>query len=89
MRFQDRSFDYRKVNEDPIAWGDDDEVRDANLPIWDPREYFLRMFKSRIAQVLKEWKNLISRVERTIEEDLDVCSPLRLMSLFLYEMCCR
>lgn len=59
------------LQEDPTAYNDD-EVLDADLPLWDPREYFLRIFKSRTAQVLKEWEDLVLRVERSIKRDIDV-----------------
>jgi hypothetical protein len=31
--------------------------------VWDPREYFLRMFGQRIALVVAEWKLLIGKIE--------------------------
>jgi hypothetical protein len=49
---------------DPIAT---EGKLDANLPIWDPREYFLIIFEIRIAQVRKEWEYLVRTVERSIK----------------------
>ena len=58
---EDDIYPYEKFQEDPIA------KVDADLPIWDPREYFLLIFKTRMYQVLKEWRNLIRGLERSIE----------------------
>jgi hypothetical protein len=48
---------------DPIAL---DGGLDANLPIWDPRLYFLVILEIRMAQVLREWEFLVRTVERSI-----------------------
>jgi hypothetical protein len=60
----DEVFSYEGVHEDPIA---SDAKLDANLPIGDPREYFLMIFEIRMAQVLKEWELLVRTVERSIK----------------------
>lgn len=39
---------------------------DADCPIWNPREYFLMIVKTRMKQVLKEWECLVEAVERRI-----------------------
>jgi len=46
--------------EDPMA-----QV-DANQPIYDPREYFLLVFQSRITRIVEEWKFLVRWTERHI-----------------------
>ncbi|RFU29722.1 hypothetical protein B7463_g6595, partial [Scytalidium lignicola] len=53
------TFSYDGLHEDPIA---SDGELDLNLPIWDPREYFLIIVKIRMAQVLKEWELVINTV---------------------------
>jgi len=58
----DEVFSYVK---DPIA---SDGELDANLPIENPREYFLMIFEIRIAQVLKAWEYLVRTVERSIKQ---------------------
>jgi hypothetical protein len=48
-------FPYKGCHEDPIVSDCGEDILDANLPIWDPRRYFLVILKFRIANVLKEW----------------------------------
>lgn len=60
----DHNFPHEGFHADPIA---SDGKLDANLPIWDPREYFLMIFEIRMAQVLKEWEYLVLTVERSIK----------------------
>jgi hypothetical protein len=63
---------YDGVQPDPIAsdgrLDEGLEVLNANLPIWDAREYFLTIWKSRMTKLLKEWENLVWWVERSINE---------------------
>lgn len=47
-----------EFNEDPIACG-----LDANLPIWRPRQYFLKAFEVRIRLLGKEWDKLVHMLE--------------------------
>lgn len=49
---------------DPIA----DLEHDASFPIWNPREYFLMIVRIRISQVLREWRNLVRKVEMGIDQ---------------------
>jgi hypothetical protein len=60
--FGDETFSYEGVQDDPIARG----KIDANLPIGDPREYFLMIFDIRLTQVREEWKYLVRMVDRGI-----------------------
>ncbi|OCK76085.1 hypothetical protein K432DRAFT_307150 [Lepidopterella palustris CBS 459.81] len=62
---EEDDFSYEGIQEDPIASNGE---LDANLPIWDPREYFLMIFDIQMAKVLKEWENLVRAVERCINE---------------------
>jgi hypothetical protein len=62
---EDDIYPYKAFQEDPIA---SDGKVDANLPIWNPREYFLLIFQCRMGRVLLEWKRLVRWLERNIEE---------------------
>ncbi|KAF2185082.1 hypothetical protein K469DRAFT_665938 [Zopfia rhizophila CBS 207.26] len=55
-----------ELNEDPAAWNGGKYVIDANIPIWDPREYFLAIAETRMCQILKEWRNLVRALEQSI-----------------------
>jgi hypothetical protein len=57
------------IHLDPILAGN----LDANMPIWKPREYFMKVFEIRILQVIKEWDFLVLTVKRSIE--VYVCCP--------------
>ena len=69
------------VQEDPIALdsqlGANITAADVHIPIWDPREHFLMIFKSRISHVLKEWETLVRMLQHCIEQN--VCCDI-----FLY-----
>lgn len=65
---EDETYPYENFQEDPIA------KVDADLPIWDPREYFLLIFNTRMCQVLEEWRNLVRWIERSIEGYVCCCS---------------
>lgn len=57
---EDDCFVYDGFHEDPIS------LLDADLPIWDARQYFLRIVKISMFAVLKEWEYLVRNVERAI-----------------------
>jgi len=53
---------------DPIVsclWGDDVE---ADLPIWNPRRYFLLAVANRITVAANGWMTLMRTVERSIKD---------------------
>jgi hypothetical protein len=57
------------VSPDPIASPPEAQnfgIVDANLPIHDPREYFLLTCENRIAGIMKEWRNVVRWVERNV-----------------------
>jgi hypothetical protein len=58
---------------DPIV---SDELTDLNLPIWDPRAYFLTICDARSNQVLCEWENIRSAIERVVARDVVYNYPL-------------
>jgi hypothetical protein len=54
---------------DQIALG----CLDANVPIWRPRDYWLKVFEIRIDQVMREWEILVHKIELGIYRY--VCTP--------------
>jgi hypothetical protein len=49
---------------DPLARGQ----IDADLPIWTPREYFLRVCEIRIRKVQGEWNRITEKMEEVVKE---------------------
>ena len=41
---------------------------EANIPIWRPRDYWLKVFEIRIEQVRKEWEYLIHKLEFSVNQ---------------------
>ena len=72
--FGDRISEDEDMCMDPIPWSNDNEIYDAERPIWDPRLYFLTIFKSRIAQLQREWDELVSFADDSLEGEIQVCS---------------
>ncbi|KAF2812414.1 uncharacterized protein BDZ99DRAFT_461120 [Mytilinidion resinicola] len=58
---EEEDCSYEGFQEDPIICN-----TDANLPLWDLRDYFLRTLEERGKNVLEEWENLASAVESRI-----------------------
>jgi hypothetical protein len=54
---------------DPFTRGE------ADNPIQKPREYFLRVFQIRIDQVKREWQQVITKVQQSICEYIQVRFP--------------
>lgn len=48
---------------DPLTKGQ----YDAELPVWRPREYFLRVLETRVKQVKQEWHNTVFCILQRIE----------------------
>jgi len=67
---------------DPIASPNGDDPRsgfvDANIPIYDPREYYLRVMENRLRTGVKKCQNTISWMERQFEEYV---RPSRILEL--------
>lgn len=59
----DKATSFEGLNEDPIACG-----LDASLPIWKPRQYFLKVFEIRAKQTRKEWDQLVRKLVLDISE---------------------
>jgi len=74
----DEIFSYEGIQDDPIACG----KIDANLPIGDPREYFLMIFEIQSNQVRKEWEYLVRMVERGIMQSVRILLPLSLSKIY-------
>jgi hypothetical protein len=51
--------------EDPITCG-----LDADMPIWKPRQYFLKAFEVRIIKVREEWDRLVHKLELDRKENV-------------------
>jgi hypothetical protein len=41
---------------------------EANIPIWRPRDYWLKLFEIRVEQVRKEWEYLIHKLELSVNQ---------------------
>ena len=77
--FDDTEFDeedlYEKIspcegfNADPIASDllSDDDI-DADMPIWNSREYFLNTVARRMAQAADSWGAVVRAIEKGIKE---------------------
>lgn len=68
---KEETFSSVGFQEEPIIAG---TLHDANMPILDPREYFLRVTQSRLRQVLNYWQDIVSHIKRNIDEY--VCNNL-------------
>lgn len=49
---------------DPLAAG----RIDASLPVWDPREYFCKVFEIRTRMILREWNSIVDKIEDAVKE---------------------
>jgi hypothetical protein len=47
---------------DPLAFG----TMDAENSVRDPREYFLFVFHVRIKQVMREWDQVVSKLQKSV-----------------------
>ncbi len=52
------------LRRDPLTNG----ICDAEMPIWDPREYFLKVLEIQSTKVRQEWVNLVDSLQRMIRE---------------------
>jgi hypothetical protein len=52
------------LRRDPLT----DGVCDAEMPTWDPREYFLKVLEMQSSKVRQEWVNLVNSLQRMIME---------------------
>ncbi|KAF2493443.1 kinase-like protein [Lophium mytilinum] len=72
--FEDRDSEDEAIEEDDCSYEviQEDSIiadgTDANLPIWDPREYFLLTVERRGKNILEKWETLISAVESRIND---------------------
>jgi hypothetical protein len=62
---EDEDLKDEEFQDDPNA-GREGKV-DANMPIWDAREYYLQIFDVRSTQILHPAKYLVQWLERNIE----------------------
>ncbi|KAF2489385.1 hypothetical protein BU16DRAFT_180672 [Lophium mytilinum] len=61
---EEEDCSYEEFQEDPIL----SDGSDANLPIWDPREYFLMTLEIHVRKILGEWENAVYTVKGKINE---------------------
>lgn len=84
---EESSEDDSEVEEDPIASPSGASrnfgIVDANMPIHDPRKYFLLTAANRMTVIMKEWQNVVRWIERNIGDH--VCPSF----LFLLMWWCR
>jgi hypothetical protein len=66
-------YDDHVVEGDPIANDKERQAIDADRPLWDPREYYLKIVDMRTTRVLNEWTHIIRKVKSAIEAQ--VCTP--------------
>ena len=52
------------LRRDPLT----DGICDAEMPTWDPREYFLKVLEIQSTKVRQEWVNLVDSLQRRIRE---------------------
>jgi len=64
--YNDVEWDNGTLNLDPITAGH----FDADMPIWNPREYFLVVLRVRLRQVEEHWQNVAYSLRRKIERDV-------------------
>lgn len=66
--FYHQQFKDAQINLDPLTGGQDE----AEPPTWRPREYFLKVMRSRVKQANHEWHNTVFRVLQRIEPHVSV-----------------
>jgi hypothetical protein len=68
---------------DPFTFG----LTSADNPMQQPKEYFLIVFRIRIAQVKREWQQLVAKVQQSIREYVQVRSLFFLTLVRKLERC--
>jgi hypothetical protein len=63
-KLKDGDFGYELPHYDPITLG----KQDANIPIMNPREYFLLVVHIHMARVLNHWKDVVRQLKRNIKQ---------------------
>jgi hypothetical protein len=59
----DADFKDGGMHADPLTFG----TTDAEHSVRDPREYFLFVFHARIKQVLREWEEVFSNLQKSVQ----------------------
>lgn len=60
---EEEEYSSLDFQEDPIAG-----ELDANMPITNPRVYFLRIFRARISQILQFWGDVIGHIDDRVRD---------------------
>jgi hypothetical protein len=71
--YHEDSLDEGGTLMDPLTWG----TCAVDMPIWNPRSYFLMVLRVRLNQVNCEWQKVVTKVKESIREYV---SPLFLTS---------
>jgi hypothetical protein len=53
---------------DPIASDGEGPSPEADIPLWDPRIYYLRIVQIRLDRVLREWFWLVKTVNNAVKQ---------------------
>ena len=60
--FGDGEFSLNEFHADQMTRG----KQDANLPVWDPREYFLLNLRHRVEQICEEWGRVVHDFDKAL-----------------------
>lgn len=75
LSYHEESVANGGMHTDPFTFG----IIRADKPIQKPKEYFLMVFRTRIAQVKREWQQVAAVVKQSIREYVQVRSILLLL----------
>jgi hypothetical protein len=67
--YEEETEDYEGLSTDPLTRGEEDTEK----PIWDPRIYFLLLFRIRLEQVKTEWQKVVEKVWQSVRHYERVC----------------
>jgi hypothetical protein len=73
-----------ELNVDPTASDARGAEVAADRPIWDPREYYLRIIDLRTKRVLDEWTEVVRKIKRSIERHVSVNQQKKNMLLTIF-----
>ena len=77
LSYHEDSLTNEGIRPDPFTYG----LTDADNPIQNPREYFLKAFRYRLDQVKREWQQVVAKVQQSIREYEQVRSLFFLASV--------
>jgi hypothetical protein len=62
--YHEDGLDVEGMLVDPLTLG----TCAVDMPIWNPRSYFLMVFRVRLNQVKREWQKLVRKIKNSIRE---------------------